>query len=103
MSSKRIEYSIHERERIRSLRNSGKKAQVKGGEMKFETLVVRPKKIFVALFFIALGIAMIFYGAVTAYIDNTRFEKELTDAEIIQRAKDLGMVDLKEYLNQDKK
>ncbi len=63
-----------------------------------EVLVVRPKKIIKALVFIVLGIAMIFYGALTFYIDQTRFSKEMTDAEIIARARELGMVPVKDNL-----
>lgn len=70
----------------------------KEGLIDMEVLVVRPKKVIKAFIFIALGIAMIFYGAVTFYIDQTRFSKELTDEEIVARAKELGMVFLKDTL-----
>lgn len=64
-------------------------------------LVVSRKKLLIAFVLIVFGVSCIFYGLTALYIDQTRFASEISDAEIIERAKKLGMVDLKEYLNRN--
>ncbi len=61
-------------------------------------LVVNPKKVFGAIALVIFGVSSIFYGLTALYIELTHFEVKLTDAEIIERAKKLGMVELKDYL-----
>lgn len=61
-------------------------------------LVIRTKRVLAALLFTVFGISLIFYGLMTFYIDSTRLESKISDAEVIERAKKLGMVDLKQYL-----
>lgn len=61
-------------------------------------LVIRTKRVLAALLFMIFGISLIVFGLITFYIDRTRLESKISDAEVIERAKKLGMVDLKQYL-----
>lgn len=61
-------------------------------------LMVRKRRMLSAFLLIVFGISMIFWGAFTFYVDQAMFANRISDEEIIERAKKLGMVDLKEYL-----
>lgn len=69
--------------------------------MEFAGLVLKPKKIIASLLLLILGLSLIFYGLTLIYIDNTRFHTKMSDQEIIERAKKLGLIELKDYLNGD--
>lgn len=69
--------------------------------MEFAGLVLKPKKIIASLLLLILGLSLIFYGMTLIYIDSTRFQSKMTDAQVIERAKKLGLIELKDYLNGD--
>lgn len=70
--------------------------------MEFYGLILKPRKIIMALLLIILGVAMVFYGFVSLHIDRAAAANRMTDAQIIERAKELGMVELKDsLLNQE--
>jgi hypothetical protein len=58
------------------------------------------KKLSIYFIFMVLGMSMISFGLMNIAYDLQ--SEEITDAEIIQRAEDLGMVELKEQLNNNK-
>jgi len=55
------------------------------------------KRISLYFMFLVLGMSMISFGLMNIAYDLQN--EEMTDQEIIQRAEDLGMVELKEQLN----
>lgn len=61
-------------------------------------LVIRTKRVLAALLFIVIGISLLSFGLISFYLDSTRLNSEISDTEVIERAKKLGMIDLKEYL-----
>lgn len=69
--------------------------------MEFAGLIQKPKKVIASLLLLILGISLIFYGMTLIYIDSTRFQTKLSDAEIIERAKKLGLIELKDYIKGD--
>lgn len=46
------------------------------------------------------GISLIFYGLMTYSIQMGLFKTNITDEEIIERAKGLGMVEIKTIINE---
>ncbi len=67
-------------------------------------VVLNIKKMYKYFVMLILGLSLIFYGLMSFIIDQTQFKNVMTDEQIIERAKDLGMVELKENLetNHDK-
>lgn len=61
-------------------------------------LLIRKRRVLAALLLIVFGIAFFCWGSIVFYIDATRFTGQLSDSEIMERARKLGMVELKEYL-----
>jgi len=60
------------------------------------------KKIYRYFALLVIGLSFIFYGIIEASIEEGQIQ-ELTDAEIIEKAKELGMIELNEYyLNKEK-
>jgi len=59
------------------------------------------KKISIYFIFLVIGMSMISFGLMNIAYDLQN--EEITDAEIIQRAEDLGMVELKEQLDKTTK
>lgn len=55
------------------------------------------KKISLYFVFLVFGMSMISFGLMNIAYDIQN--EEMTDAEIIQRAEDLGMIELKEQLD----
>jgi hypothetical protein len=55
------------------------------------------KRLSLYFVFLVLGMSMISFGLMNIAYDLQN--EEMTDQEIIQRAEDLGMVELKEQLN----
>jgi len=55
------------------------------------------RNMLISVLFIALGIGLIFNGILELVIED-HSQKTLTDAEVIERAKELGMVDMKEKI-----
>lgn len=63
-------------------------------------LFYNEKKIFALFIWLILGIALIFYGIFSYVIDMKQFGTHISDEEVIQRAKNLGMVEIKETLKE---
>lgn len=60
---------------------------------------VNHKKMIVYFFLLIFGLALLFYGLMSYAIQMGAFESKVSDAEIIERAKALGMVEIKSILN----
>lgn len=65
-------------------------------------LIYDVKKIFSLFLLLILGLSLLFYGIFSYTIDMKMYKMEMTDQEIIERAKDLGMVEIKEALEENK-
>lgn len=65
-------------------------------------LIYDVKKVFSLFLFLILGLSLLFYGIFSYTIDMKIYKSELSDREIIERAKALGMVELKEALEEKK-
>lgn len=63
-------------------------------------LIVNLKRLFFYWIFLIVGMSLIFIGVMGYYENQRRTASYLSDAEIIERAKTLGMVEIKERLNQ---
>lgn len=61
-------------------------------------LVFNTKKIFTYFVLLVLGLSMMSYGVLSYYEDQKVFHTSLSDDQIIERAKALGMVDLKDQI-----
>jgi len=59
-------------------------------------LVVNTKKLMRIFIMLVVGLSMIFYGVISFYFNYLETHESLTDQEIIERAKDLGLIDPKE-------
>ncbi|MBF4695806.1 hypothetical protein [Fusibacter ferrireducens] len=61
-------------------------------------LVVNLNRLFKYWIALMIGISLICYGVLGSYENSRQTHMRLSDAEIVERAKALGMVDLKEQL-----
>ncbi|GAU79317.1 hypothetical protein [Fusibacter sp. 3D3] len=61
-------------------------------------LIVNLNRLFKYWLFLIIGLSLIFYGIIGNYENNRQIHMNLSDNEIIERAKALGMVDLKDQL-----
>ncbi len=61
-------------------------------------LVVNLNRLFKYWLFLMIGISLIFYGIIGSYENSRQIHMNISDAEIIERAKALGMIDLKDQL-----
>jgi hypothetical protein len=57
------------------------------------------KKIFAHYILLVIGLAMIFGGMISYYSQINGFKSTLSDDQIIERARNLGMIEIKEKLN----
>lgn len=64
-------------------------------------LIFNTKRVFVYFLLLVLGLSMMAFGIISYYFDTKSYESNITDAEIISRAKALGMVEVKELINTD--
>lgn len=67
--------------------------------MKIYGLLFNGKKIFSYYMMLLIGLALIFGGMLSYYEQERTFNNKISDEEIIERAKDLGMVELKDTLD----
>ncbi len=67
--------------------------------MKSTGLIFNTKKLYVYFIMLIIGFSLIFYSIITYAVQMSQFQGKISDEEIIERAKGLGMIDLKEYLN----
>jgi hypothetical protein len=61
-------------------------------------LIVNTKKIMRALILLVVGLSLMFYGIIGFFADYVSTHQKISDTEIIERAKDLGMVEPKEII-----
>lgn len=65
-------------------------------------LIVNTRKLLNYFIMLIIGISLIFYGVLSYYDDFRGFTSNLSDEEIIIRAKALGMVEVKDLIKDDK-
>lgn len=64
-------------------------------------LTFNTKRVFVYFLLLVLGLSMMTFGIISYYFDTKTYESNLTDDEIISRAKALGMVEVKELITNE--
>ena len=70
--------------------------------MKSFGLMFNTKRIFIYLILLIIGLSLMAYGVLSYYDDRRTFEESLSDEEIIQRAKALGLVEVTEKIKGEK-
>ncbi|MDH8679821.1 hypothetical protein QE109_16805 [Fusibacter bizertensis] len=70
-----------------------------GGIVKTMGLVFNIKKMFTYFVLLIIGLSLMAYGVLSYFQDQQIFHSMLSDDEIIERAKGLGMVELKDQIN----
>lgn len=70
--------------------------------MKSFGLMFNTKRIFIYLILLIIGLSLMAYGVLSYYDDRRAFEESLSDEEIIQRAKALGLVEVTEKIKGEK-
>lgn len=65
-------------------------------------LIFNEKKVFALFIWLIFGLSLIFYGMTSYMVQMKQFNSQMTDQEIIERAKGLGMVEIKEKLKESK-
>lgn len=70
--------------------------------MKIAGVVVRRRKIVKGMILLILGVSLIHFSLFMWYTDHVKYARQISDEEVIQRAKDLGMINVKEYLENNK-
>ena len=63
--------------------------------MKQMGLIFNSKRIFLYFILLVLGLSLIAFGILDFYGDQKVFETSMSDEDVIKRAKELGMVELK--------
>gem|GEM_PF-722591 len=61
-------------------------------------IIVNTKKIMRLLILLVIGLSMMFYGIIGYFAQRLETANTLSDAEIIRRAEELGLTDLREKL-----
>lgn len=69
--------------------------------MKSFGLIVNVKKLFVYFILLIFGLSLLVYSVLVYYQDQYKFNQSIPDAVIIERAKALGMVEIKELMKGD--
>jgi len=64
-------------------------------------VVINVKKLYVWFVMLIIGLSLMFYGIIQFSVDQKKWASELTDQEIIARAKALGMVEIKDKLEEE--
>ena len=59
-------------------------------------MYINMKKIYRYFAMLVIGLSLVFYGVIEAVIEDHSM-KQPTDAEIIERARELGMIGIDEY------
>lgn len=47
---------------------------------------------------LVIGLSLMFYGVIAFYFDYTQTHAQMTDQEVIERAKDLGLIEPKDVI-----
>jgi hypothetical protein len=61
-------------------------------------LIVNTKKIMRALIVLIIGLSLMFYGIIGYFADYVSTQQKVSDTEIIERAKTLGLVEPREII-----
>lgn len=61
-------------------------------------LIVNVKRLFLYFLMLVLGLSLLVYSFLLLYQDQNKFDQSIPDAVIIERAKALGMVEIKEQI-----
>ena len=69
--------------------------------MKALGLVFNTRKILTGFILLVLGLSMMAYGVISYYEDTKRFNQSMSDEDIIIRAKELGMIELKTIIEEN--
>lgn len=64
-------------------------------------LLFNGKKIFAYYLMLVIGLAMVFGGMISYYSQINGFRTTISDDEIIERARGLGMIEIKEKWNDE--
>jgi hypothetical protein len=67
--------------------------------MKVYGLLFNGKKLFTYYLMLLIGLSLVFGGMLTYYAQERAFDAKISDEEIIERAKDLGMIEIKDKIN----
>ena len=70
--------------------------------MKSFGLMFNTKRIFIYLILLIIGLSLMAYGVLSYYDDRRTFEESISDEEIVQRAKALGLVEVTEKIKGEK-
>lgn len=61
-------------------------------------IIVNIRRLFKYWLLLILGLSLIFYGIIGYYENRQMIMLNISDAEIIERAKDLGMIEIKDQI-----
>jgi uncharacterized membrane protein YidH (DUF202 family) len=70
--------------------------------MKSFGLMFNTKRMFIYFILLIIGLSLMTYGILSYYDDRRTFDRALSDEEIIERAKALGLVEVKDKINGEK-
>lgn len=70
--------------------------------MKSFGLTFNTKRMFIYFILLIIGLSLMAYGVLSYYDDRRTFDMTMSDEEIIQRAKALGLVEVKDKISGEK-
>ncbi len=70
--------------------------------MKSFGLLFNTKRMFIYFILLIIGLSLMAYGVLSYYDDRRTFDMTISDDEVIQRAKALGLVEVKEKIDGEK-
>ena len=65
-------------------------------------IIFNTRRVLAYFVLLILGISIMFYGIISYFADMTSFNSSLSDDEIITRAKALGLVEIKDLIEDNK-
>lgn len=69
--------------------------------MKSFGLVFNTRNMLIGFILLTMGLSMMAFGVISFYADTQRFSQSISDDEIIKRAKELGMVEIKTRIDEN--
>lgn len=70
--------------------------------MKSFGLMFNTKRMFIYFILLIIGLSLMAYGVMSYYDDRRTFDMTISDDEVIQRAKELGFVEVKDKIDGEK-
>lgn len=61
-------------------------------------IIVNIRRLFRYWLLLIVGLSLIFYGIIGYYENRQMIKLNISDEEIIQRAKELGMIEIKDHI-----